>query len=180
MNLIKPKPRFEVAALAHLDASYNLARWLVRDPHAAQDAVQEAYLRALRYYDSFRGDDMRPWLLGIVRNTCYTWLKQHSQRRDDVEFDDERDGVVSADEPSASNPEALLVRKQTGEQVNRAIDVLPAVFREVLILRELEELSYEDIAAVADIPLGTVMSRLARARAMLRTSLRQQTDREDF
>lgn len=183
-NLIKPKPRFETVALVHLDAAYNLARWLVRDQHAAQDMVQEAYLRALKYYDTFRGGDhggdIRPWLLGIVRNTCYTWLKQHSQRKEDVEFDEERDGgyFELMYEAGDSNPESLLLKKQEGTQVNLAISRLPAAFREVLILRELEELSYEDIAAVADIPLGTVMSRLSRARAMLRTSLKSEIDRK--
>ena len=178
--MIKPKPRFEAVALAHLDASYTLARWLVRDQHAAQDVVQEAYLRALRYYDTFRGGEIRPWLLCIVRNTCYTWLKQQGQRKDDVEFDEERDGenLELTYGISGNDPESLLLHKQESAKVNQAIETLPAVFREVLILRELEEMSYEDIAAVADIPLGTVMSRLSRARAMLRVALVRTTELE--
>jgi len=179
-QLIKPKPRFETVALVHLDAAYNLARWLLRDQHAAQDAVQEAYLRAFKYYDMFRGGDIRPWLLGIVRNTCYTWLKQHSRHKEDIEFDEERDGGSFGvmHETPENNPESLLLTKQEGAQINQAISGLPAIFREVLILRELEEMSYEDIAAVANIPLGTVMSRLSRARAMLRISLKNKTGRE--
>lgn len=179
-----PKPRFEADVLEHLDAAYNLARWLLRDTHAAEDVVQESYLRALKYADTFRGDtgddSIKPWLLGIVRNTCYTWLKQHSQRKDDVEFDEERDGGSLEDEYVASdgNPESLLRQKQTGERINAAISALPTAFREVLILRELEELSYEDITVVADIPRGTVMSRLSRARAMLRESLKADWDQE--
>jgi len=172
--LIKPKPHFETVALAHLDAAYNLARWLLRDQHAAQDVVQEAYLRALKYYDTFRGGDIRPWLLSIVRNTCYTWLKQRSLRKGDVEFDEENDSesFVAMYEIPENNPEVLLLKKQEGEQVNQAISGLPVTFREVLILREIEGMSYEDIATVTNIPLGTVMSRLSRARAMLRISLK--------
>ena len=171
--MINPKPRFEAVALIHLDATYNLARWLVRDPHIAQDMVQEAYLRALKYYATFRGGDIRPWLLSIVRNTCYTWLQQDSQRRYDVDFNEERDSENMSlfNVQGESNPETLLLCKQEDAKVNSAINALPAIFREVLILRELEELSYEDIAIVANIPPGTVMSRLARARAMLRNSL---------
>jgi len=135
--------------------------------------VQEAYLRALKYYATFRGGEIRSWLLGIVRNTCYTWLQQDGQRRGDVEFDEERDSENMSlfDAQGENNPEALFMRKQEDAVVNNAINALPVIFREVLILRELEELSYEEIAIVANIPAGTVMSRLARARAMLRNSL---------
>ncbi len=159
--------------MGYLNAAYNLARWLVRDEHIAQDMVQEAYLRALKYRDGFRGGDMRPWLLGIVRNTCYTWLEQNRRREDELEFDEERDSnnPDSSFAQAENNPEALVMRKQESLRLNRAIDALPATFREVLILRELEGLSYEDIAAVAAIPAGTVMSRLSRARAMLRAAL---------
>lgn len=156
----------------HLNAAYNLARWLVRDDHAAEDIVQESFLRALKYYDSLRGAEMRPWLLGIVRNTCYSWM-QNNKREEIVEFDEERDSAddLSIVSRAENNPEALLLRKQEDAQVRLAIEGLPLPFREVLILRELEELSYEDIALVMNIPSGTVMSRLARARAMLRTAL---------
>lgn len=172
--MIQRKPRFDAIALTHLDAAYNLARWLVRDEHVAQDMVQEAYLRALKFYDGFRGgSDIRPWLLKIVRNTCYTWLQGSKRDDDQVEFDEERDSSMyeAISDRADNNPEALLLRKQEGERVNLAISVLPPAFREILVLRELEELSYEEIAAVLSIPAGTVMSRLARARAMLRKEL---------
>jgi RNA polymerase sigma factor (sigma-70 family) len=165
--------RFETATLPHLDAAYNLARWLVHDDQSAQDVVQEAYLRGLQYFESFRGGDARPWLLGIVRNCCYTWLKERGHRIAELEFDEERDGGPDNPVPDAAdhNPEQLLMRLQDRERINRAIADLPTVFREVIILRELEDLSYEQIAETVAIPLGTVMSRLARARALLRASL---------
>ena len=165
--------RFEAATLPHLDAAYNLARWLLRDDHHAQDAVQEAYLRGLRFFDGFRGGDARPWLLGIVRNTCFTWLSDSRRAGEQVEFDEERDS--GADDSSLNrtedNPEALLIRKLEKARIDKAIEELPPQFREVIVLRELEQFSYAEIAEVAVIPLGTVMSRLARARAMLRTAL---------
>ena len=170
--------RFEAAVLPHLDAAYNLARWLLHDEQSAQDVVQEAYLRAFRFFDSFRGGDARPWLLGIVRNACFTWLGQSG--RDHVEFDEERDSgaLDPALERAGNNPQHLLERKLERAQVNAAIATLPPLFREVLILRELEELSYDEIAQVAGTPVGTVMSRLSRARAMLRAALTP-TGKED-
>lgn len=166
--------RFEAAVLPHLDAAYNLARWLLRNDQSAQDVVQEAYLRALRFFDGFRGGDARPWLLGIVRNECFTWLRVNT--RDHVEFDEERDSgaIDAAVEPAAGDPQRLLERKLERAQVNAAIASLPPLFREVLILREIVELSYEEIAKVAGIPAGTVMSRLSRARALLRAALTQE------
>ncbi|MEK7736349.1 MAG: sigma-70 family RNA polymerase sigma factor [Pseudomonadota bacterium] len=163
--------RFEAALLPHLDAAYNLARWLLRDDQAAQDVVQEAYLRALKFFDGFRGGDARPWLLGIVRNECFTWLG--ARGREHVEFDEERDsGMLDpAFEPASGDPERQLQGKLERAQVNAAIAALPAVFRDVLILRELEELSYDEIAQVVGIPAGTVMSRLSRARSLLRAAL---------
>jgi RNA polymerase sigma-70 factor (ECF subfamily) len=165
--------RFSAIALPHLDSVYNLARWLLRDDHSAHDAVQEAYMRGLRYFDSFHGGDARPWLLGIVRNCCYTLLKDRGRLGEQIEFDEERDSDAddSCLRTASDSPEQLLIRKRDKERVDRAIEGLPIIFREVIILRELEELSYEQIAAAAAIPLGTVMSRLARARAMLRTAL---------
>jgi RNA polymerase sigma factor (sigma-70 family) len=162
--------RFEAATLPHLDAAYNLARWLLRDDQSAQDAVQEAYLRGLRYFESFRGGDARPWLLGIVRNCCYTWLRERGEGVAQVEFDEARDGGPDSPIPSTTgqNPEQLLMREQDRERIDKAIEGLPLVFREVIVLRELEELSYEQIVEAVAIPLGTVMSRLARARALLR------------
>ncbi|MGO9446353.1 MAG: sigma-70 family RNA polymerase sigma factor [Thiobacillaceae bacterium] len=164
--------RFEAAALPHLTAAYNLARWLLRDDQSAQDVVQDAYLRGLRYFDSFRGGDARPWLLGIVRNCCYTWLKQRGST-EQVEFDEAWDSRADEAHLNATpdNPEQLLMRKQNMERIDRAIEALPLVFREVIVLREIEDLSYEQIAEAVAIPVGTVMSRLARARAMLRPLL---------
>lgn len=169
------KHLFEAATLPHLNAAYNLARWLVRDDHHAQDMVQESYLRGLKFFDSFRGGDARPWLLGIVRNTCYTWLRNNGHIGEHIEFDEERDSNAQdlTLHRIEDNPESLLIQKMEKARIDKAIDELPPIFREVIVLRELEELSYEDIARIAAIPPGTVMSRLARARAMLRTALNQ-------
>lgn len=159
--------RFETEVLPYLDAAYNLARWLVRDEHVAEDLVQDAFVRALRYFPSFRGGDARPWLLGIVRNRCYSWFAQQ-KRTHEVEVE-----LPGADAPGldehglAMTPETLLAQKTERAQVNAAIARLPLAFREVLVLREIEELAYEDIARVMQIPKGTVMSRLSRARRQL-------------
>ena len=171
--MIRPSGQFEETVMPHLDAAYNLARWLVKDEHCAQDLVQDAYLKALRYFDSFRGGEARPWILGIVRNTCYSWLgeqkraKQHIEFRDDLESGEDGLEWVSAQE----GPENSLIRKNERERLNLAIEALPVVFREALILREIEDMSYENIAEIMQVPLGTVMSRLHRARALLRRSL---------
>ena len=170
-NESDPHSRFEAELLPCLDAAYSLARWLVRDEHAAEDVVQDAYLRALRYYGSFRGGEARPWLLGIVRNCCYSWFARQRRTRE-IECD-----VEDADAPSldsydrAETPETLLLQKVERAQVTSAIAGLPIPFREVLVLREIEELSYEEIAHVLEIPKGTVMSRLSRARRMLYDAL---------
>lgn len=173
-----PVHRFEAIVLPHLDAAYNLARWLVRDEHAAEDVVQEAYLRALRYFDAFRGSEIgeaRSWLLGIVRNTSYTWLKNAKRSRSTVEFDDgvELDIADASDLPigRVENPEAIFSSKVERNEINSAIRALPMSFREVLILREIEEMPYESIAKIMQIPVGTVMSRLSRARSLLRVAL---------
>ncbi|MEO8137767.1 MAG: sigma-70 family RNA polymerase sigma factor [Betaproteobacteria bacterium] len=168
--------QFEAMAMPHLDAAYNLARWLVRDEHAADDVVQEAFLRALRYFGSFRGSDPKPWLLGIVRNSCYTWLRDNRGAAQTLEFDEERDDDAALDAtPQRDDPERLLSLKQDGARLNAAIGQLPHVFREVLVLRELQELAYADIARIAGIPVGTVMSRLSRARNLLRAALLEET-----
>lgn len=165
--------RFEAATLPHLNTAYNLARWLLRDEHNAQDVVQEAYLRAFRFFDGFRGGDARPWLMAIVRNACYSWMREHGHRAEEVEFDEERDG--DSMDPTRSraddNPETLFAKKIESGRVNAAIKKLPPVFREALILRELEDMSYDEIAQIAAIPIGTVMSRLSRARRLLRAAL---------
>ncbi|MBC7733254.1 MAG: sigma-70 family RNA polymerase sigma factor [Bacteriovorax sp.] len=162
--------RFELLAMPHLDASYNLARWLTHNEHDAQDVVQEALVRALRYIGGFRGDSARAWLLQIVRHTCYTWLRKN--RPSERLFLDEADEAwQDMPAPSADEPQAVAMRNADRAQINRAIADLPIAFREVLVLRELEDLSYSDIARIADIPLGTVMSRLSRARGLMRQAL---------
>jgi RNA polymerase sigma-70 factor, ECF subfamily len=168
--------RFEEVALPHLDAAYNLARWLTRNNHDAEDVVQEAYLRAFRFFDSFRGDQARPWLMTIVRNTCYTWFQQNRPQEIAYSFEDEIDsstGSIASLGESDDNPESLLLRQDQKQIINRALESLPLPFREILVLRELEDLSYKEIAAIADIPIGTVMSRLARGRKLLLESLKQ-------
>ena len=160
--------RFESLAMPHLDAAYNLARWLTRNDHDAQDVVQEAVLRACRFADGLRGDP-RPWLLAIVRNACFTWLKANRPAELALGFD-ERVGEIPA--PEAEGPEASATRNLERRVLNEAIAALPPQFREVLVLRELEDLSYRDIARIAGAPIGTVMSRLSRARRLLAESLR--------
>jgi len=153
--------RFEQAVMPHFDAAYNLARWLTRGESDAEDVVQESYLRAFTFFESFRGDDGRAWLLSIVRNTCYTWLRKNRVQDLATEFDEALHGSDTA------NPEALELRRADAESVRGALDKLPAEFREVLVLREMEGLSYKEIADVAGIAIGTVMSRLSRARKRL-------------
>jgi RNA polymerase sigma factor (sigma-70 family) len=158
---------FEQAVLPHLDAAYNLARWLTQDSHDAEDVVQEAYLRAFKFFGGFHGLDVRPWLLKIVRNTCYTWLQQHRGLKPAMVFDETRHSALT----DAVDPEALLQKSEDRELLRRAVESLPLEFREVVILRDLEELSYKEIAELAGIPMGTVMSRLARGRERLQQSL---------
>ena len=166
--------RFEHAVLPHLDAAYNLARWLTRDVHDAEDLVQEACLRALKSFGGFRGGNARPWLLTIVRNTCYTWMQQNSSRDLTTVFDEE----IHSRETDESNPETLIMRGADVKQLTKALEELPVEYREALVLRELEGLSYKEIADVADVPIGTVMSRLARARKRLQQSLTGTTRKE--
>ena len=161
------RERFEQSLLPHLDAAYNLARWLTRDDHDAEDLVQAAYLRALKFFGGYRGANSRAWLLTIVRNTCYTWLERKRARGPEMTLDEEIHGVES----NAMDPENRVLREEDKQLVRRAVEELPVELREVVVLRELEELSYKEIAAVVGIPIGTVMSRLARARERLRERL---------
>jgi RNA polymerase sigma-70 factor (ECF subfamily) len=163
--------RFERLALPHLDAAYNLARWLTRNDHDAQDVVQEATLRALRYFAAFRGDNARPWLLQIVRHTGFAWLRQH-RPAETRSLDDDEDGEdFEPAAPASDQPDEAALRKDERAEVNRALASLPVHYREVLVLRELEDLPYRDIAAITEVPVGTVMSRLARARQQMRQAL---------
>jgi RNA polymerase sigma factor (sigma-70 family) len=158
---------FESRVLPHLDAAYNLARWLTRNDQDAQDAVQEACLRAFRFFGSFRGGDARAWLLKIVRNTCYTQLQKNQPQELATTFDEE----IHSEDDGSMNPETLLLRSADSQWLRQALEELPVNFREVLVLRELEGLSYREIAEVSNIRLGTVMSSLSRARERLRQSL---------
>jgi RNA polymerase sigma-70 factor (ECF subfamily) len=169
-----PIERFEAVALPHLDAAYTLARYLMRDDAAAQDVVQEAFLRALKYFDRYRGGDARAWVLAIVRNTSHTWRRQQGERGAPVEFDER----VHSESIEAHTPEAALLRAADRDMVRRALDQLPLELREVIVLREIQGLSYKEIAAVAGIPIGTVMSRLSRARARLEQLLGALAGRE--
>jgi len=160
--------RFDEAMLPHLDTAYNLARWLTRDDHAAEDVVQEAFHRALRFFCGFRGQDGRTWLLAIVRHSAYDWLRKQ-RLWDAAQFDenlhDRGDDTL--------NPEHVALRRADRELLTQTLEKLPVEHREALVLRELEGLSYKEIAAVTGVPIGTVMSRLSRARRQLQELLAQ-------
>ncbi len=165
--------QFEQAMLPHLDTAYNLARWLTQDDHAAEDVVQEAYLRAAQYFASFRGGDGRAWLLGVVRRASFDWL---SRRRAQPAIAFNEDIHDAGDE--SSNPVVLALRKCDQEVVRQALEELPTHFREVMVLRELEGMSYLEIAELTETPIGTVMSRLARGRQQLQQRLASCSDRD--
>lgn len=175
LNNSNKSKRFERSVLPHLDAAFNLARWLMHNTADAEDAVQEAYLRAFRHFDGFRGEDGRAWLLAIVRNACYTLLQnkwgQILETFDEVTYARNQPETAFADARTGSDPETLLLQNADQNLIDLAIRELPTEFREVLVLRELEDFSYKEIAGIAGIPIGTVMSRLARARGLLRQSL---------
>jgi RNA polymerase sigma-70 factor (ECF subfamily) len=158
--------RFEQDVLAHLDAAFRLARHLLRDMHEAEDAVQESVMRAIRYFPGYRGTNGRAWLLAIVRNTCFT-LRKRNWLRLGLEFDEE----LHTTEETTPEPQRAAERRSTSEAIERALLELPLQLREVVVLRELEQLSYKEIAFVAHVPIGTVMSRLARARVRLERAL---------
>ena len=158
---------FEQAVLPHLDAAYNLARWLTRNEQDAQDAVQDAYLRAFRHFRGFRGGNARAWILKIVRNSCYSWLRANRPLQNATEFDEH----LFAPDVRSLNPEESVLQNNSGTVVREALQKLPTNFREVIILRELEGLSYREIADITGMPAGTVMSSLSRARGRLRQVL---------
>ena len=160
--------RFESAVLPHLDAAYNLARWLSGNDHDASDIVQEASLRAFRFIAGFRGGNSRSWLLTIVRNTAYTWLKKNHSATVLNVTDEE---LTEMEDPAAPAADVVLLQNANAEVLRAAIAALPLEYREALVLRELEGLAYKEIAGVAGVPIGTVMSRLARARKQLQESL---------
>ncbi|MBZ5590413.1 MAG: sigma-70 family RNA polymerase sigma factor [Acidobacteriia bacterium] len=164
---------FESAVVPYLDAAYNLARWLTRDRHDAEDLVQESMLRALTYFDGFCGTDGRAWLLAIVRNAFYTRVKRGRGRVTTVPLDEETLG-----DDRLPDTETVLFQRLEVADLGKAIEGLPAVFREVVVLREIEGLPYREIAEVAGIPIGTVMSRLARARGLLKRRLEGRGGRE--
>jgi RNA polymerase sigma-70 factor (ECF subfamily) len=161
--------RFEKLVMPHLGAGYNLARWLARDGHDAEDIVQDACMRALKYIDSLNRGEARAWFLTIVRHAFYDWCERN--RPAEIAHDD-GSALEAAVDHNAIDPEQAAVRRAESKVLADAVAELPLAFREVLILREMEDLSYKEIARIADIPIGTVMSRLARARALLQGSPR--------
>ena len=167
--------RFEEIALQHLGAAYSLARWLVHNEHDAEDLVQDAYLRALKSFSGYYGGDSRSWLLTIVRNTCYTWLQRNRAQQLTEPIDEKLEDELGLD---FADPEALLLQRVDSEMVRDALRELPVEFREVVVLREMEALSYKEIAVIADIPIGTVMSRLKRGRTRLYALLAKRMGKE--
>jgi len=166
------RARFEAVVLPHLDAAFNLARWLLRSRADAEDVAQDALLRAFRAFGTYRTGNARAWLLQIVRNTCFTWLRQNRQGEDLAEFDE------NLMPQEGANPETLAIASSNREELTRALETLPAGFREILVLRELEGCSYKEIAEITARPIGTVMSALARSRQQLREALTQPAVKE--
>jgi RNA polymerase sigma-70 factor, ECF subfamily len=186
---VQPPPsslaRFERLALQHLEAAHNLAYWLVRSRADAEDVVQEAYLRALRSFETFRGEDIRPWLLAIVRNAAYRWLSNRRRAENVISLEqayvtgageDIGEGQIASEEPGA---EERLIGATERDYVLRALAELPPAFREALVLREIEGLSYRDIATTTGVPIGTVMSRLSRGRLELRKVLTRLIEKDE-
>jgi RNA polymerase sigma-70 factor, ECF subfamily len=163
------RSRFEAVVLPNLDAAYALARWLTRNDADAADVVQEAMLRAFRYFDSYREGDAKSWVLKIVRRSCYTWLERN-RPAETVSLADEAEvgDLAGASPAAAGGTEALLLSRSDLRRLDRLIEALPAPLREAIVLRELQEIGYRDIAEITGVPIGTVMSRLHRARAALR------------
>ena len=155
---------FEQTIVPHLNAAHNLARWLTRNQQDAEDVVQEAYLRAFRFFDGFHGGDGRAWLLAVVRNTCLSWMgRRTAAESTSVEFDEHVHRITDDEE----NVEEVLIKNSKIDSLRNCVEALPVEYREVIVMRELEELSYREISEVAGIPIGTVMSRLSRGRVRL-------------
>lgn len=175
MSQFDRQARFQAALLPYLDDAMNLACWLCGNRTDAEDIVQEAYLRAFRYFDRFDGGAARPWLLAIVRNAGFTWLQRNRSKQlvfvDDQRLTAESDAKLQDNAPPS--PELDLQRRQSAAAIDRAVAALPPEFREVILLREIQGMSYKEIATVIDTPIGTVMSRLARARKLLQGSLKE-------
>jgi len=159
--------RFRTQVLPHLNSAFNVARWLTRNDQDAQDVTQEAYLRAYKFFPGFHGENPRAWLLAIVRNTFYTWYQQNREQASATLFDETIHSLEVGNAYQDDSPEVMLIRRENQKQVHMALRNLPLEFREVMVLRELEELSYKEIAAIVGIPMGTVMSRLGRGRQQL-------------
>jgi len=159
--------RFKTQVLPHLNSAFNIARWLTRNDQDAQDVTQEAYLRAYKFFPGFHGENPRAWLLAIVRNTFYTWYQQNREQTSDTLFDEAIHSLEDSNSHRDDGPEVMLIRRESQKQVHTALRNLPLEFREVMVLRELEELSYKEIATIVGIPMGTVMSRLGRGRRQL-------------
>jgi len=171
LSLHAATSKFESAVLEHLDAAHNLTRWLMRNDHDAQDVVQDSCMKALRAFDSFRGGDFRAWFLTIVRNNCFTLLRRNKMSPGDAADQSLDVGAEIAADTEVYDPQAIALRAADVELVRRAIDALPDGLRETLVLREMEGLSYKEIGKIAGVPIGTVMSRLARGRTRLQATL---------
>ena len=172
--------KFEVNVLIHLDAGYNLARWMMSDESEAKDVVQTAALRALIYVDSMRPDEAKAWFMGIIRNCCLSALSARNKQGKNVDFDALVDGNDELETLGASSqiPEQMLMTQESRALVNQTLVELPVIYREVLILREMEDLSYEQIGAMVGVPVGTVMSRLSRARLSFREAFMRMSNGE--
>jgi RNA polymerase sigma-70 factor, ECF subfamily len=171
LSLHAAASKFESAVLEHLDAAHNLARWLMRNDQDAQDVVQESCINALRAFDSFRGADFRAWFLTIVRNTSFTWLRRRKSSSGPASEQSLEVSAEIAADCELYDPQAIAIRAADVDLVRRAIAALPQILREVLVLREMEGLSYKEIGKIVGVPIGTVMSRLARGRMHLQTLL---------
>lgn len=173
------RDRFEATVLVHLDAAYNLARWLLRDDIHARDAVQDASLRAFRHFDGMQGPTPKAWFMAIVRNACMDWLGVQKRRGVEESYDEAEHGAQFADHVGQSeSPESLAIHAADVRRLHACLDALPTDYREVLVLREMEELSYREISAVVGVPIGTVMSRLSRGREQLIRLMRAPAQRK--